>query len=288
MMEQTTLENGRRRLSDRISSLSKPITPVAFEDRDELNEIGFRLDRTKVAIVLGSIAGLLVLANVVILTADYYTGYTSVVIHKLVKLFNLDLESNVPTFFSVLILFTASLLLALITANTRIRKGSHALEWAVLTLGFLFMAFDEMASVHERLIEPMRSLLGVDALGMLYYAWVVPAFALVAFLGVGFLRFLIDLPSKTRWLFMIAASMYLGGALGFELLEGVVGDGTLPYNIFVCVEESLEMGGVIVFIWALLGYLADCSRSGDLRLELSPHSLEAKRSGLVTDLGVQS
>ena len=39
------------------------------------------------------------------------------------------------------------------------------------------------------------------------------------------------------------------------------------YVVIVTIEESLEMAGVIVFIWALLCYLADAHEEVRLRFE---------------------
>lgn len=251
-------------------------------------ELAIATKPVKVALFLGSIVGLLILADILTLSADHLTGHSSVIIHKLVKLFDMGLEVNVPTFFSVLYLSLASLMLGLVTTITWKQKGRHLLEWSILTLGFLFLAFDEMASVHERLIEPTRSLLGIESHGLLYYAWVVPAFAGVALVGMGFLRFLIDLPARTRWAFMIGGAMFLGGAVGFELLEGMYGPGNLTYNTLVLVEESLEMGGIIVFICALLDYLSTQLMGQGLRFDISRDPASTEVNAGIDDLGLQS
>jgi len=237
---------------------------------------------------LGCIALLLAVASVGFLSADYLTGYSSTVLHKLVKLFDLDLEINVPSFFSVLLLSTAAFLLAVITAISRKQGRRRLLEWTILSAGFLFLAFDEMASVHERLIEPMREILGVKTLGPLYYAWIVPAIALVVFLGIGFIKFLIELPAKTRWSFIIAGSMFVGGAVGIEALEGIYDQGNLIYNALVTIEESLEMGGIILFIWALLGYITNIQNSAAVTFTLASGPDKNSKNWMVNDLGLQS
>ncbi len=60
---------------------------------------------------------------------------------------------------------------------------------------------------------------------------------------------------------MIAAILYIGGAIGFEMIQGryseLHGEDNLMYNMIAAVEESLEFAGVIVFIYALLKYIAD-------------------------------
>lgn len=246
------------------------------------------LSPNTVAAFLSTIAAMLVAASVSLLLLDYATGYSSVIIHKLVKLFNLDLEVNVPTFFSVLLLTTASILLAVITYTRIKQKASPRIAWGILSFGFLFMAFDEMASVHERLIEPTREIMGIENLGLFYYAWVIPAFILIGVLGLAYLKFLIQLPKHIRFYFILAATMFLGGAVGLELLEGVYGTGNFMYNLFVTCEEALEMGGVIVFIWALLRFICDGSADGVIKLNLSGENQYSDKNWIIRELGVQS
>lgn len=214
-----------------------------------------------VACWLATAALILVLTSTVIESADYATGRNSVFLHKLVKLFYVELELNIPAFFSMLLLLAASLLLAVIAVLSKRQTNSRAAQWAILSAGFLLMAFDEIVAVHERLIEPMREILGADSLGIFYFAWVVPAVGLVLLLALYFLRFLRSLPPKTRFFFLLAATLYLGAAIGFELIEGWHverhGKDNPIYIVLTTLEESLEMAGVIVFIRALLGYIAD-------------------------------
>ena len=59
----------------------------------------------------------------------------------------------------------------------------------------------------------------------------------------------------------MAVILFIGGAIGVELIGGryaeLNGPKNLMYSMIVAIEESLEMGGLIVFIWALLRYCAD-------------------------------
>lgn len=123
------------------------------------------------------------------------------------------------------------------------------------------MAYDEAFQVHEMLIVPFRGLLGNSNLGIFYYAWVIPGIAVVFTLALFFLQFLLHLPTKTRFTFLLAAALYIGGCIGFELIGGsydeLHGNDNLTYNMISTTEESLEMAGLIVFIYALLVYVAD-------------------------------
>jgi len=188
----------------------------------------------------------------------------------LVHLFNLDAEENIPTYFQVLLLLFAALLLAVIGALNRAQRIPHASKWAVLSFGFLFMAYDEAFQVHETLGPPLRKMLGSN-LGVFHHAWIIPYIALVVLIGSYFLRFLLHLPGTVRLRFLIAATAYLGGAVGMEMIGGryaeVHGEENWIYSVFSTIEESLEMAGLITFIWALLKYCADNYKEVRLRFD---------------------
>lgn len=217
-----------------------------------------RIDTSKLVGALALASVLLVLASLAgqfsrfVLGHDYLKGF--------VPLFNLDREGNIPTFFATLLLLACALLLAVI-AHLHAREGRpFLLHWRVLAIGFLCMAFDEGFRVHELLIDPARTALGAAAKGAFYFAWTVPALVLIAGLGLFFLRFLAHLPASTRWRFVVAGALYLGGAVGFELIGGAYaarqGTDTLAYSLITTVEESLELAGSIAFLRALLLYFA--------------------------------
>jgi hypothetical protein len=131
------------------------------------------------------------------------------------------------------------------------------------------MAFDEAFQFHERLNIPVGTLLGDGSLGVFYFPWTIPGIALVSVLGLYFLRFLLHLPAATGLSFLMAATLYLGGAIGVELIGSrhaeLYGYENWTYTMIATLEESLEMAGLIVFIWALLKYCANNLREGRFR-----------------------
>lgn len=277
------MEKTIEKFNIQLQRSAKNFVKQDFYEKETEIEIGkLLLNPTSIAWSLGVMTFLLIFANSAALLADYLTGYNSMVIHKLVKFFYVELELNAPAFFSTLLLLFASLLLAIITVLKKKQTASFVLYWSILSIGFLFMAFDEIAAVHERLIEPMQAILGEQNLGVFYFAWVVPAVALVVCLGIFFLRFLINLPVKTRWTFLIAATMYLGGAVGLEMVEGwyseINGRETLLYITLTTLEETLEMVGTIVFIWALLGYIADAYEKVEVRFGAEGSNRKSEKS----------
>lgn len=187
-------------------------------------------------------------------------------------LLSLDKEQSVPALFSTFLLFAAAALLAFIAL---IERGSRdGRKWQLLALGFAVMALDESLALHERIIEPMRNLLGGGRLGIFYFAWVIPALGMVALLGVYFLPFLLRLPRRTMIPLMVSAGLYLGGALGVELIEGWWredhGYRSLGFHLLVTLEESMEMAGTILFIHTLLRHLARSFGDVQIHFEADP------------------
>lgn len=207
---------------------------------------------------LGIVVILLILASGIAQLASRFTGHEY--IYGLVPLLNLDAEQNIPTFFSTFLLLFADLLLWIITVLKRNQMDPRVSYWTLLSFGFLCMAVDEASSLHELLVRPMRMLLGDGSLGIFYFAWVIPGIVLVLVLALFFSRFLWSLPPKTRFTFLLAATLYLGGAIGFELIGGRIDElsgRNLSYSIISTIEESLEMTGMIIFICALLQYISN-------------------------------
>lgn len=196
--------------------------------------------------------------NIVLQTLKYKTGHDH--LFGMIRLFDVDEEANLPTLFSTLLLLSAGALLALISSDHKNFRRRDAGKWTFLSAVFLFLAVDESAVIHELLILPVRGLLGEDTPAIFHYAWVVPYAVLLAVLTAYFIAFFFRLPKQTRIRFIVAAALFVGGSIGFELAEGVQdtlhGQENLAYSCLTTVEEGMEMAGVIVFIHALLEYIA--------------------------------
>lgn len=185
-----------------------------------------------------------------------------------VRLFTLAGEANIPAWYASSTLLACSGVLATIAlAKTRVRDR-YARHWAVLSVVFLALSLDEAAILHEMSAKPLRAWLHTS--GLLDDAWVIPGFLGVCALGVSYLRFLAHLPPETRRLFVIAGTLFLGGALGVEALAGrhlaLHGSNNVLAEVLMTMEEVLEMAGVIVFIHALLAYVRVHVTIVDLRL----------------------
>ena len=181
--------------------------------------------------------------------------------HTFIEYFDFGLEENIPTLYSVIALAVAATLLG---ANARHSwekcDGQHC-YWAGLALIFLFLAFDEGAQIHEMMNNVMEQ--WVTPKGYLRYLWVIPYGFAVLVLAAVYLRFLARLLRTTRYYFILSALLFLGGAIGVDMLQAQEADlmigsnQTILYCVLYSLEEFLEMIGVAVFIYALLKNLAD-------------------------------
>lgn len=196
----------------------------------------------------------LLLANVLGLISKFYFDHGN--LYGLVPLFNFDKESNIPTFFSALLLLASAVLLMGIAAVHN-RLGNSWLPWLILGIIFLFLSFDEIASFHEELIKPVRNAIGAS--GIFYFAWVVPyLFILLAFVAA-YGRFIVNLPRRFMGLFIFSGGVYIFGAMGFELLGGLHASNSgvtgVLYAVIYTFEELFEMLGIMLFIYTLLSYI---------------------------------
>lgn len=173
--------------------------------------------------------------------------------------FALGMEYNIPTYFSALLLLSAAVLLAVITMAKRQQERERTFQWSLLAAIFFYLSVDEAAGLHELLNYPMS--LVTETSGLLYYGWVLPVLVAVFVFAVAYLRFLFDLPQTVRMLFAVAGVLYVGGALGMEMVGGLYADtygaGNPTYATLATIEETLEMTGALVFVYALLRYARD-------------------------------
>lgn len=222
--------------------------------------------KTIIALFSGIILCLL-LAHIAGQLSVYYFGFNSDA--RLVRLFDLDSEGNIPTLFSSIILLAASFLFAAIACAKKTSADTYFFHWTGLAVVFLYLCADEALAFHEILIRPLRPLLGAS--GAFHFTWVIPYGIGLVILSLLYLKFLMHLPGKTRRSLIIAAVIYVSGALSLEMLSGpfVKWYGTRR-NITVAVlstfEELFEMIGVVVLIAALLAYIEN-SGSGEARIK---------------------
>jgi len=172
------------------------------------------------------------------------------------RLFDLNDENNVPTWFSSFLWSTAAYCCYRLRkvdqgASGRFRNSGY---WLWLGVVCLLLSLDEVAQVHES----VGSVAGHMGMHLPIYSWLPFGMAFVAVVAVGFSRFLWSLPRDIALAMIVAGAIFVTGAVGFETLGALVDDhvlSTFPMGLSwhkeIAIEEFLEMLGVIVFIAAL-------------------------------------
>lgn len=171
--------------------------------------------------------------------------------------FHLDREANLPTWFSSSLWLFAGTLSALVAASAREgvwhRRGVAA--------PCVFLSLDEASMFHER----FGSRLGgtVSAKEFLFYNWLLYGIGAVAVVGAFFVPFLRSLPRATALRIVLAAGLFVSGAIGAEMLGG-----RLPYRRHRPDRGQGALGpaahdrgtpgdaGIIMLIHALLHHLS--------------------------------
>lgn len=211
-------------------------------------------------------------------TLALYFYFSEYDLYVLSDYFDFGVEGNIPTFYSAFAIMMCSGLLALITrAKWRQPDGKRG-YWLGLTLIFFYLAFDEAAAIHEWLSNFMDTFMTGE--GFLYYLWVLPYGAIVLVVGLIYLDFVWSLPKPTRFRFIASGVIFLSGAVGFEMISArsaeEYGTDTVMYSLLYSIEETLEMFGIVLFLYALLSYLAN--EIGGVVVELRPTAAESSES----------
>ncbi len=182
--------------------------------------------------------------------------------YDLVAFFSLSYERNLPTWFVSSLLYTCGLVLCAIALTQQ--PQPYRCHWWVLAGTFFYISLDEFVSLHERMNG------WTDLGGIFYFNWIIPACFMLIVWGSFFLGFLAHLPANVRKQFVLSGSIYVGGALGMELPLGywtdIAGDNNFTYGVIDLIEESMELIGVSLFLYALVSCLG--IQTGVLRIRL--------------------
>ena len=219
----------------------------------------YRLRPGRVALYLGLIAGVLAVVHIVAMQIIFNDNMGLADRWGLeywhLSIFDLDEEESFGTWFSVVILLIAGRLLLAQARILRAEADPWHLAWLILGIGFHILSLDEVVGMHELLNTLMEDT-----------SWTVVGFWIVGIVGLSYLPFLWRYRWRAAGLFLLAGSIYVGGAVGVEHFTG--GEvNSLHYNMWTTLEEGMEMAGIIVFIYALLDYMRG-PRNDTLQLEL--------------------
>lgn len=209
--------------------------------------------------VLGSIALGLIVVHLVAMQIFFnpvFEDATPDLEYWHVSIFDLDEEESFGTWFSSGILALSSFLLFLQARILRARGDRWHRWWSVLGAGFIVLSIDEIVGMHEF----GNTLLGDTS-------WTVVGGPLMLVVAAAYVPFFRRYWGRTAKLFLVSGVVYGLGAVGIEHISGTDVN-SLAYNMSTAVEEGLEMGGVILFIYAVLDHMAGSSESPRLEVEV--------------------
>lgn len=188
-------------------------------------------------------------ALVVMHVAAHASGQT-----VLVRLFDLDREKNIPTWFASMQLFLVAVVVFMILVrNTGVPA---ALRWPLPLFGlvFVFLSMDEFIGLHEGVTVLTGDIAWVPTFND-HGAWILPYCAIALVLLLAVRRSVLWVWRHDRHAFLAAVlgmALFFVGAVGIEFTHYYVEPKSWLSASMVVFEEWLEMVGVSLVLYATL------------------------------------
>lgn len=185
---------------------------------------------------------------ILIISVLYLLDFIFVIIHLVfghkTSLFNLGLESNLPTFYQ----FIKTALIALVFIKIAKAKNKKTL-WSVFAGAFLILfALDEWFQIHEKITYITAD---IEIAGLLIenrYLWVLLYAPALIYVGLAVYK---SIPNIARSRYAVAALVTLSLAVTLEIVEAI--KFLQEYEIYrLIAEEGLEMFGISSLLVALI------------------------------------
>jgi hypothetical protein len=160
-------------------------------------------------------------------------------------------ERTVGNWLSGAMLLAGAVLLGLIGLRSCAAERAH---WFGLAAIVLYMAADDAFSLHEMADTRLNEVWTPS--GPLASVWVVPAIGAVMVCAVVFGRFVLALDRSVRRLLTAAAGIFVGAAIGLEMIAGILVDNRM-FVISLVAEEVAEMFALVLMLYGLLLQLGE-------------------------------
>jgi hypothetical protein len=230
-------------------------------------------------------------AEVAFIVLDYHINYGRLIdIFAMRRLFNTAREDGLASWFAS----TQTLLVGL--TLLAIHTVGRSRGYLILAIGFLYMAVDDGAQLHERFSSTFDALTERSTLAGWFpsYTWHVLFLPCFAVIGLYLLLFLWRKLDRTRpRLLLVTAVACLAAAVAMDFFEGL--EEEHPANVYAAavsrypsldawserrfgtaadeslrhfsksIEETLEMGAMSILWFVLLGHLGSVARDVRLR-----------------------
>lgn len=189
--------------------------------------------------------------DALLILAHFVWGYT-------IQEFNLDKESNLPTWFAGFQLILLALASFVCFLEERLQDPrSRRAVWAIVSVIFLYMSFDELTVFHEGVLrDEFRSVFAPDSLWLSLMPWQIifaPLyfFLFTALLWIAWTRLY---SSKIAVYYVLSAlGLWSAALLGEAMAKPIFMQYGL-YHVQVALEEGCELFGASLLIAAVLQY----------------------------------
>jgi hypothetical protein len=176
-------------------------------------------------------------------------------IFELSNRLDLDDETSVPSWFSHVLLLTIGLaagLAAYLQTEKRLRW-----IWGSIASLSVIMSLDEAASLHEHSLQTLHVYVFKEAAPtVMQNAWLlVLPIVLALAIASGYVLYNY-FPRRTAKLFILGGVIFLTGAVAVDLLSTAVSEESFAHQgVMVGVEESLELVGATIILYAIVDYI---------------------------------
>ena len=189
--------------------------------------------------------------------AAHYGGWERIKTFRL--LFDMNSEATLAAFYNSLLLLAVSVLMWMhgkIEGVREIRRG-----WLLLAAVFFFLSWDEAAEIHEKLNKFTTAALGGGDLGIFKFSWVIPYLGLLIVLAIVLIPFMRRLNRKLLLRLILAGLVYVGGAMGVEMISATMVYESAGYKAVTTLEECLEISGLLLCFYFLMQALPSGERA---------------------------
>ena len=221
--------------------------------QDAPSGIGLRIPGTPRAYLWFGIATAVVLTAVYLGIEIPIRGYGVSVDPTLRRLFDLDAEATVPVYYSgAQLLVTA---IAFATVGTQ-WTGARRRDFNIAALALVLASLDEIVSLHEEITTPLSRAFDFGR-PFGHSWWIIPGFFVAAALAWVLRNLLRSLGQKSARLVVVGTAVFFFGALGLESISSWFDAHSLRLMTEIAGEESAEMIGVTIVLYAVLPKIAE-------------------------------
>lgn len=178
---------------------------------------------------------------------------------KYSNLFSFSERINIPTWYSSSLLLFCALLLAIIARDCWEKRDRFRYHWGLLSLASLILSLDEVTELHFKF---KRFVYVASNYQDIRYIFLGLALSLIIFFAITYRKFVLSLPGKTLALFSLTGLAYIAAVIVDRFDKRDVWAHVATYGtwrspgILGTIDESLELIGIVIMIYALLSYMS--------------------------------